>query len=790
MAIYEFKQMEHNLRQQLLEDSFSKGMQFTKTPMMEGWANVIANYDLQDSGNALKPRAGLQTFQVYTSETLGSKTIVAAREQNISSTQKCAQILTIEPVTVEGMTDTYNLCVVTGGITPIIPEVAVPGTTFYNYKVSDPIVVQCVLPHNAEIHGITIENTVLARHPGVYGWTERYYFFDVITNKMVHTEWDPITSAFKFVSDSPKETTAKEAVSYGYNMFQANPYTFANSAGAVGSVIEFQGIMPYDTAGNLCLTPVQNQSLTFETFYQVPLNAKYHIIFEWRSAVDSGWELIKEFDTTFTEVGYIKIPFSPPEDNLIIRVSAYGYTGDVRNTYTDATLAVGFNFAKNQYGSVANTTPKIYSVAKATGVTYWKNRMIVWGVPEDQTILFSSDINDPTYFPYPNNCDPFDEPIKFAAPFLDNLLVYTSTKLYQLTLSVDGLSWTKKCIQSNLTINDWDIHLIQVVKNMVFFRSGNYFYMMVPKSGAGMGELTLAAVSKPLYYFFDHFDSNVKKVIEDMYGYTGNLTLKHYYNYLDFEDIHNVYVFQTDQNEMLNLEMLYNTVDRTWRFYILGSQEILVPYQRNMTQKGILCTANTFINETAEPFVVYQFLQYNNVDNADSYYMHTNALTAEQAFDAVHFWHNWQHLDTGYREHQSNFKKRYRELQFVINNRSNKTLKFYTDFFIDGEQRRNRYTYQVLHNIDPDSPRFGEITMEKILGNPLIATGATALGENTTDNEAWELDYSMFPDTSFWKARFLVSGKGYTPRMILTSRNELPYELLNISWVYHSLNSR
>ena len=776
--MYSYKQIERGMRTQLLEESFVKGMQYTNTPMMEGWSRAVVNFDTQDAGNALKPRAGLRPTHVFKPAGItGAQTIVAAKEQSVSATETYMQLMTIEPITVPGLLNTYNLRVITGT------------SLTETYAVSDPIVVQCTVPIDAEIHGITIDNATLARHPGTFGWTERYYFFDIQNNQVVHTEWDNIARVFKFVSDSPKETTAKEAVSYGYNMLQENPYTFANTMGAAGSVIAFQGIMPYDAAGNLCLTPVQNQSLIFETFYQVPLNAKYHFVYEWRSAVDSGWEAIKEFDTTFTEVGYIKIPFSPPEENLIIRVSAYGYTGEVRNTYTDATLAVGFNFAKNQYGSVANTTPKTYSVAKATGVTYWKNRMIAWGVPEDQTILFSSDVNDPTYFPYPNNCDPFDEPIKFAAPFLDNLLVYTSTKLYQLTLSPDGLSWTKKCIQSNLTINDWDIHLIQVVKNMVFFRSGNYYYMMVPKSGTGMGELTLAAVSKPMYYFFDHFGTNVKELIKTVYDYSGTLILKQFYNYLDFEDVHNVYTFQTELGELLNFDMLYNIVDRTWRTYMSGSPGIVISYKRNMTQKGTLCVAN--VQDTDK--VVYQLLEYDSTNNADYYVVDYAAPDQSAAFKAYHKWFNWQYIDTGYREHQSNFKKRYRELQFVINNMSNNSLVFYTDFFIDGEQRKNRFAYQVAQNIDPTSPDYGVITVEKMLVNPTNAqttAGTTILGASLTDSAAWTLDVSPFPGTAFWKTRFPVSGKAYTPRMLFSSRNELPYELLNISWVYRMMNSR
>lgn len=62
------------------------------------------------------------------------------------------------------------------------------------------------------------------------------------------------------------------------------------------------------------------------------------------------------------------------------------------------------------------------------------------------------------------------------------------------------------------------------------------------------------------------------------------------------------------------------------------------------------------------------------------------------------------------------FKKRYRELQFVINNISNRALDFYSDFYIDGEQRKNRYVYEVVHDIDPQSPHYGLITVEKSVG--------------------------------------------------------------------------
>jgi hypothetical protein len=230
---------------------------------------------------------------------------------------------------------------------------------------------------------------------------------------------------------------------------------------------------------------------------------------------------------------------------------------------------------------------------------------------------------------------------------------------------------------------------------------------------------------------------------------------------------------------------LYNTVDRSWRIYTIGSQSILVPYKADATQRGTLCGAG------GAGSIIPQLLRFFNTNNADFYIPKgTDFLTYNQTFNTIHKFMNWQHFDTGNREHSSNFKKRYRELQFVINNISNLGLKFYSDFYIDGEQRKSRYTSSIVQELDPTSPNYGIITIEKILSEPVTAPSATMLGADQNDTESWVLDNSKFPDVAFWKARFPVSGKGYTPRFFLTCRTEASYELLNVSWVYRALYSR
>jgi hypothetical protein len=136
--------------------------------------------------------------------------------------------------------------------------------------------------------------------------------------------------------------------------------------------------------------------------------------------------------------------------------------------------------------------------------------------------------------------EPFSESIIYILPYLDDLLVFTTSKLYSIRLGVDGLSWTVNNIQGNLNIKEDDIHLIQVVKNMVFFKSGNYYYMVVPKASVTTKELTIAPISRPVEPLFDTFKSTIDKAIKTIYDYSDGMELLYYYNFLDFEDVHNV----------------------------------------------------------------------------------------------------------------------------------------------------------------------------------------------------------------------------------------------------------
>ena len=357
---------------------------------------------------------------------------------------------------------------------------------------------------------------------------------------------------------------------------------------------------------------------------------------------------------------------------------------------------------------------------------------------------------------------------------LDYLLVFTATKLYQLSLDIETGSWNKKHIQSNLDIKEWDIHLIQQVKNMVFFKSGNYYYMVPSTKMTTLNQLVVTPVSRNIERLLDSFKENIDSIVKLVYDYDRGLELVHYYNFLDYEDVHNTYVFKTEFDVYLNVVLLYNTMQRSWRIHMFESNCIIKPYKQDATTKGTLIG---LLNGGT------QFLQYNKKSARDNY-INTDYTVATPTFK------NFQLMDTGYREIDTDYNKRYREFQVKFNNISQRTLTFSTDFYIDGELRQDMYHYKVTHITDPDDSMYLNIMVEKDLIPRVVLPGTTVLAEDEEeDANAWQLDVSGFPEIFLWKAEFLYQEKD-SPRMRFVSYNEELFEIINIAWVYRKLYSR
>ena len=525
------------------------------------------------------------------------------------------------------------------------------------------------------------------------------------------------------------------------------------------------------------------------------------VIWETRQSTSSDWTELTSENIKLSEQN-LK-PFvcdcNVSDRDIMVRLRVIDITPEgVDEDIVLATQTIGISVSDN-----SGVKSQKYDLSKCTGMCEWEQRLVLWGVPEAPTTLFVSDTNNPSYFPYPNNTDTFSDPIMGVYNYGDELLVLTTNALYRLTWSTEGTGWTHTLVQRNLHITDSDTHMNCVIKNMFLFKSDNYYYMMVPKSSSGVkGETTIAPISKQIEGLLDNFHEEVYKLVKllcnssTLVDFTKNLC--YYYPYIDGTNVVLNYVYDLDfdssaslsmhhnpkTSQYLYVQLIYDTDLRTWRLRIFSTPYILqVPFADSMQQTRFVLPLSIVDTQdyVIDAELMYcswvgngdQMLQYKQ---AEAYYVHAPILK------------NYQYIDTGNREIDTEHKKRFREFQFKIKNIDATEVAFHTGFYVDGSERKNITKYDVSVNTD------NEIIVQPVLNDPVTYSAdgifmPTELG--TEDSKVcWVVGTSAFPGRTLWKVRMPVSGKGYTPRAELISRNEQKYELLGHSWVYRTMNGR
>lgn len=619
MAGTVYKQRKKQDRRAVLETLFDKGMMSSNGVIEEGYLKSLVNFIFEKENKTLVPRPGIGLADLILPDVLFAGTQDFFNTNvGIKASKECVENGTFYSQVLFGKLDSNSNTKGSLWVSTSEKE-SDPAEIKFDSDFTDSVAFSksnmyssahtCYYysTGNASIHKVPLyedEYKRIEMPVGSFAFGNSYYFFgeDGEGNPgLFRTKFDEFLNKYAFEGVTPKECSVSEAVTYGYNsLLGDNTYVFENKH--TSALIQFEGILPYEPGTNkLMMAPKQNQPVDLVCYYNAPLNGRYRIVWEWREASASDWTVIEEeYSAYMTQFKELKISqFRPPANNIMVRVSAYPYKtigGEDSTTPSDTVeqaMVVGLNFGAETYGEANILEQKIYDLTTATGMTSWNGRLVVWGLPADPTILFISDYNDPSYFPYPNNITVFDSPIIYAVEFMGSLVVFTTEKLYQVSLSDDGTSWNSTVLQSHLYLNSWDRHLIQTVRNMLYFKSGNYYYMMVPKAQSTTGELTLAPITTPITSFFDNFSVNVQDILKNTYGYTDTYSLLTYHNFLDYEDIHNLYVYSFDDTaEVLYFDVIYNTVDRTWKVWVYEASNLLFPYKQDATQMGLLATTS------------------------------------------------------------------------------------------------------------------------------------------------------------------------------------------------------
>lgn len=496
-------------------------------------------------------------------------------------------------------------------------------------------------------------------------------------------------------------------------------------------------------------------------------------------------------------------------------------TATVASSIAPTTSVVSFVFNKN---NATNSVIK-YDLATAKGMCFWKERLVLWGVASPETsdtqyqedstnLMFFSELNDPSYFPYPQNVSVFTEPVLKALPFGDDLLVITATSMHLIGLNEDGLSWTTVQIQSNLRFREDEMHLVQVVNNMVLFKSGPQFYLLVP-STTNIGNLVVAPITKNIKSIFDNPTSFIKRLFIQLFSteeYKSllaavldlNATAWVVNTIVDFESIHITYTAQFEYDDKTiqpTVDFIYNTTSRVWKVYLYSTTPGHVLIRKDAVKMGVY-TSIVEVEDEENNQLAFQYRTFDSTKVTD------DIEGIEDIFSNLHF------LDTGMRNQDNAYNKRYREAQLKLSNHTSAPLQFYLEYALDGVVYLPLYAPELNTSVDNSDTTVSDLVYN--FREPLIVTGTPVLTKtvndtidyNTEDDIPLLIGYahdqtddmyaftiepgveSMLEAPFTLKLRSTILGKGYAPSLKVYSRNTTDFTILDHTWVYRIMNAR
>ena len=601
-----------------------------------------------------------------------------------------------------------------------------------------------------------------------------------------------------------KKPTLTEAASVGFNMLSTDPYDFPNKQGST-SVIGLQAYRPKDDVvdpfGEVLFTANTGETIRFNCVYSFETATNYQVQWEYKGEGDEDWKVLKAW-TSVPAVGvdkYIYYDVVPNHNVFSIQVK-------IRKGTDDATMRLGIfpRFTLN-IDELKNLGTETFNLNTATGMFVYNNMLGLYGVEGAETTIFFSDIENPGYFPFPHNIDSYDEYILKVVNYLDSLLVITTTSIY--TISGKGLpsAFIKKKLITNLNITELDAELIKVIKDQVFFKADNTFFVLKPNTYTGDAtDLRAYEVSKAINTYLQNFKTNTLDLFNKLYPLRltepslsenkndinlwryNDLNIKGYNQHvvdgklqiiLRLELICNKtpnLLQQRYYSNIADLTMIYDTLTKQWYLQVFNLLNTSALRHRRIDNQTLLLFDNMVLDG-------YRYLVIaKNTNDPKDYYKYT---LNEHEYDSVPKLPNWQFINTGIIPLNNTLYKRLRELQFTVDNVEQQTIKFSASIYADGENVLDGVKYTITQDTNPNSDDYGHIYINTYDLNNLDITGATALDD-------WVLDFSKFPDVTLVRSHMLLTGKGRFISGEFINRDEKRYELSNTIWVCRLMNGR
>lgn len=867
--------------------AFANGMYETQQMIPEGYAKSMVNYDIDDTGTCIRPRAGREVIQTvpFESKVLGPASItdyiyayntdeteVTALKDIVLSYGLYTKLDSL--VSVDAAKDTRPIYVASmtrevdeslydasdqGGW--ILRQEGAKYTELYNefwglsydkeeehfdklnnqdvgyviartvdnaYAFDKPFEESVGRPIGALVNNELITfagpKFLVKDYPNTEGRSELLNFGKPELAKLVLVD-KPEGTVIRRKLIEPQILNPLEAGSSGYNVLLSDPYTFENEEG--GSLAGLGVLLYADVDGklNTVLAPKVGQTVTCRAYYQYAKagdSIKYKMEVLDLTNTNSEWEVVKDFGDAITAG-----PSNYIDQEYVIKYTRFVVMFTLRkgdDTTTDATDVSPPITANtdNKYTKYENQT---YDLTTGTGMISWQGCVGIYGVESAKDTIFFSDVENPSYFPFPYNIIQFDNEILAVHNYLDYLLVVTVDSIWLVTGNTTISTSTQKRILANIHIPEIDAINLVVLKDQIFFKTDSQFYVLKPNQyTSDATDLKNYVNSTAIANFTQTFTNSVVELLNKVYVLTWQRLTAEARKQIRFEDfkvydthsvvkdseVHYIYKIKPIltggvELDYLNVHLVYNTLTRSWRMYLVAIGDDAVHYNpvlyRNK-QSGIFC----------------EFLPRSNAEGVSKLYVvkQTRSAVTDDIVDGD--WHltseynNYPYLDTGNVALDDTFTKRFREVQFNLYNMEQETIRFFSDFKLDGRERIHATSYELQHITDVNDPDYGviyvtpventnvdaqtasDVNSDKygvIVMAPIAHTNVDLQGSTvTTEDDGWSIDLSKFPELSMTTVRFTLQGRGRRGSLQLLNTSLKRYELSNMNWVYRTMSAR
>jgi hypothetical protein len=599
--------------------------------------------------------------------------------------------------------------------------------------------------------------------------------------------------------------TLLEATATGFNGLRGSEmYTYTSTTG--NGTRRIKGAYLKDTSGAHCVTPRVGQSVKLHVILDnVPEKDKGVIVLQRlvQGTVEEAnaiWGDPKTQDAS-TDVVFDRTISEETEIYNLVWLSG---------TDENATRYDGL-FYKCPTNKL-NTTMRIkeYAVPTARGSCLWNTHLVLWDIEGSTNTLFISETENFYYMPVPNNVAVFESDIISCIPYMGALLVFTADRVYRLVEDNNG-AFAQEVVQNNMPLVREDAAYVRAIKNMVFFKSGKYYYMIVPKAQSLTGELTVAPVYKNLAGWFDNPNAATKEMLSQMYPENQYILPKDadIADAVVVSDPVAIYVEQDTVSILYNIDARCVTTQQASKPLhghayeitdnFIQSFALFVNYNTNLRAWTMYLEDTTQAKLYPAALTAARLMSFVRVTTDGHMYLSAMQESTDLD-DGVRCL-----IDTGYRTLANALKKRFREVQIKLYNATENITSFGSAFFVDGSVRRNyKHLEEVLTSgdtgyvslapvYDPNTFLIEPFVSITEVGDTVISDDTinkTIQGSDSIELSNWTLDFSHFKRGAPSTVRVPVSGKGYAPRFIFMSPKCIALHLNEINWVYRIMNGR